>query len=361
MFFDNQPATEQQLNLFRSVRVDQAIGMVTEAEMEMEMLLNDNGEWVDFAEPFTEPFVRVRIEIKAGDGSFTPLIDGPVVGQKLVMSAAPNDSNLSLRVHDDSFKLNQYETVAVYEQLTAADIARQLFIDAGMIPQVDILPPAFGLLERAVVQRGTAMQLLRDLARQHGMFVYVKPGPLPGISIGVFQHPALHEGDLPELLLIGDQSNLEKLNIEFDGLRPFAAVASQVDVSNQQVLRAEASASSQTPLGDEPAHDVVEPARVFLARTRETDGDLNAAVTAAADSASWAWTATGEVDAAAYPAVMQPYGTVSVAGAGPMSGLYLISQVVHHIDDQNYRQQFTLRRNARSTVGGGGGFLAGVF
>jgi hypothetical protein len=99
-----------------------------------------------------------------------------------------------------------------------------------------------------------------------------------------------------------------------------------------------------------------------MARTRETASDLDAAVAAAADTASWAFSATGEVDSSAYPAVLQPYATVTLAGAGPMSGRYLIARVKHMIDDQSYRQQFTLRRNARSTVAGaGGGPSAGVF
>ena len=95
------------------------------------------------------------------------------------------------------------------------------------------------------------------------------------------------------------------------------------------------------------------------ARRRPTS---TARSTAAVDAASWAYSASGEVDAASYPGVLQPYATVNLAGAGPMSGRYLIAQVTHTIDDATYRQAFTLRRNARSAVaGGGGGLPGGVF
>ena len=49
MFLDNTPATKEQMDLFRSIRVDQAIGMATEAELEMELVLDDTGAWADFA------------------------------------------------------------------------------------------------------------------------------------------------------------------------------------------------------------------------------------------------------------------------------------------------------------------------
>jgi len=362
MYFDNTPATEEQLGMFRTIHVDQGIGMVTEAEVEMELRLDDNGAWVDFDESFTAPFSRIRVEIKVGDGDFVPLIDGPVVAQRMTMSASPEESMLTLVVHDDSVLLNQIESVSVFEELTASDIAEILFAEAGLEPQVDSTSAAGGSLERAVVQRGTAMQLLRDLARRHGMVLQVVPGTAPGVSVGRFAVFDLDGEDLPELLVTGEERNLDHIGIEFDGLRPFAAVAGTVDAGSLEVLRSEAQLSSQTTLGDEAAHTIVDPAQVLMARTRETAGDLDAAVAAAADTSAWAFSATGEVDSASYPAVLQPYATVTLAGAGPMSGRYIIAQVNHAIDDQTYRQQFTLRRNARSIVGGaGGGLPGGVF
>ncbi|SFA78449.1 hypothetical protein SAMN05421688_0861 [Poseidonocella pacifica] len=361
LLFDNTPATEEQFDLFRRITVDQGIGMVTEAELEMDMLLDDTGRWVDFDESFTQTFSRVRIEVKVGDGDFAPLIDGPVVAQRMTMSAVPDRSTLTLVVHDDSVLLNQLDGTNVFEEMAASDIAEILFAEAGLQPQVDAAPDAGGSLERAVVQRGTAMQLLRDLARRHGMALRVDPGPAPGASIGVFAAIDLDGDDLPELLITGADRNLDEIAIEFDGLRPFAAAAAMVDAGTLNVLEAEATGSSQTTLGDEATHDLVAPARVLMARMRETASDLDAAVAAAADSASWAYTATGELDSAAYPAVLRPYATVPLAGAGPMSGRYLCVQVMHRIDDNAYRQQFTLRRNARSVTGGGGGLPGGVF
>lgn len=162
-------------------------------------------------------------------------------------------------------------------------------------------------------------------------------------------------------MLLGPERNLDRLSLEFDGLRPLTAAAGAVDAADLSVLRAEAQAGSQSTLGDEAALALVQPAALLLARTRETDSDLNDAVTAAVDFGSWAYAASGEVDGAAYPAVLQPYGTVSVAGAGPLSGSYLISRVTHRIDSRAYHQRFELRRNARSAAAGAGAAAGGVF
>jgi hypothetical protein len=361
MYFDNQAASAEQLDLFRTVQVDQAIGMVTEGELEMELALDETGRWTDLDQGYVQPFARVRVEVRAGEADFVPLIDGPVIGQRLDLAAAANQSRLTLVVHDDSVWLNQVERVTVFEEMSAADIATQLFEDAGLEAEVDPVAAAGGTLERAVVQRGTPMQLLRELARRHGMFVYVRPGAAPGSSVGVFRRADLTAGTLPELVLLGPERNLDRLSLEFDGLRPLTAAAAAVDAADLSILRAEANAGSQSTLGDEAALALVQPAALLLARTRETDSDLNDAVTAAVDFGTWAYAASGEVDGAAYPAVLQPYGTVSVAGAGPLSGSYLISRVTHRIDNRAYRQRFELRRNARTGATGAGAAAGGVF
>jgi hypothetical protein len=106
MYFDNQAASAEQLDLFRTVQVDQAIGMVTEGELEMELALDETGRWTDLDQGYVQPFARVRVEVRAGEADFVPLIDGPIIGQRLDLAAAANHSRLTLVVHDDSVSLN---------------------------------------------------------------------------------------------------------------------------------------------------------------------------------------------------------------------------------------------------------------
>ena len=195
LFFDNEAADEARQDMFDEIRVDQSIGMATEAELTVNLMVDSEGVWSDVADDWTQPFARVRVEVKARSGEFVPLIDGPVVAQFFDLNSAPNQSRLVLTVNDDSVLLNRQEQVVLFEDMTASDIAQKVFADEGLTPDVDTVAASGSTLDRVVVQRGTAMNLLRDIARRHGMYVYVKPGDVPGQSIGVFERLDLAPAD----------------------------------------------------------------------------------------------------------------------------------------------------------------------
>lgn len=360
LYFDNTPATQQQLGLFADVRVDRAIGMAAQAELHMSVGVDASGVWSGIDEDYTQPFTRVRVEVKL-DADFVALIDGPIVGQRFDLSAGPNESRLVLVVQDDSVLLNQDEAVELYEEMTADAIASQLFAEAGLTSRTDSVNEPAGGLEHYLVRRGTAMQFLKQLARRHGMFLYVEPDSTPGASIGYFVRPDLSGGEYPELLMMGANRNINRFSARFDGLRPLKARADSVEISDKQDLSSEVERSDIDALGDQPAHDIVPAGITLMARTREAQADLDSATVAAVNHSSWAYSASAEVISASYAGVLLPYRVVSVAGAGAsLSGDWLISRVTHSINDSGYRQAFTLQRNARS-AGAGAVSVAGIF
>jgi hypothetical protein len=315
----------------------------------MSIGVDDEGYWSGMDEGFAQPFRRIRVEVQIGEEDFVPLIDGSVVGQRFELDASPNGSSMVLVVQDDSMLLNQEEKVTLFEDMQPDEIASQLFQDYGLNAEADTVAIPAGGLERYVVQRGTAMQLLRDLARRHGMYLYIKPDDRPGRSIGVFQLPDLTPADFPELLLLGRERNINRFTAQFDGLRPTTAQAGNVDITNQDLLNSEATQPELEAQGDVAVHSMLEPASTLLSRTREMGEDLDAATAAAVDHSSWAYSANAEVSADIYDGVLAPHRVITVTGAGGyLSGNWLITQVTHVIDAQSYKQEFSLRRNARS-------------
>lgn len=364
MYLDGTAASEEQLDLFREIRIDQAIGMAAEAELEIDLSLDDEGMWSMIEEEFAQAFKRIRVEIQMGEGEFVPLIDGSIIAQRFELSAGPGESVLTLVVHDDSVLLNQIETVALFEDKTPGEIAETLITDAGLDAEVDTVASAGSNYTRYVVQRGTAMQLLRELARRHGMFVYVKPGDTPGKSIGVFAKPSLLPSDATELLLIGEDRNIHKFSVQLDALMPMTVKAGDVRLSDSSLLSSEASVPSLDPLGPETIHSVLAPQAVsILNNAREEQNDLDAATEAAVDLSAFAYTASTEIDANDYAHVLSPYQVISVAGPGGyLGGNYLINRVKHVINAEGYTQSLTLKRNARSSgYAAGGGLLGGIF
>lgn len=363
VYLDNEPASAEQLEYFSEIRVDQAIGMASEAEMQIDLAVDDDGVWETLEDDFVQPFSRIRVEIRVDENDYVPLIDGPIVGQNFELDAAPAQSNLVLVVHDDSVLLNQDEEVELYEDQSPDEIAASLFQQYGFAAETDSVPSPAGTLTRYLIRRGTPMQFLREMARRHGTFVYVEPDDSPGRSKGIFRFPRLEGGEFPELLLLGRERNINKFSARFDGLRPLEASASNVDITNQDTLLSETAQSGLDAQGDTPVHELIEVPTTLLARTREDTVDLDAATAAAVDHSSWAFSANAEVSADNYAGVLAPYRTITVAGVGGhLSGDWLISQVRHTINDTGYSQSFTLRRNARSAgTGGDGGLLGGVF
>jgi len=347
VFVNNASVDEELLDRFTQIRVDEAIGMATEAELNLNLLMNDTGDWSDLGADFAQPMQRVRVEVRIGTGDYVPLIDGPVVTQRFDFDASPGSSGLTLMVQDDSVLLNQDEDVELFEDQTPDQIASRLMGDAGMEVQADAVEDAGSTFTRYVVRRGTPMRLLRELAKRHGMFVYVRPGEQPGTSMGYFVRPDLTPGDLPELLVMGEDRNVNQLSIEFDALRPTRATAGSVRLSDKEVLNSETDTPDLNPLGDTAVHDIVTPGRVLLAGTREEESDLAAATQAAVNSSSWAYSAQGEVAADIYDGVLQTHKVVQVAGVGDLGGNYLISRVTHLLDSSSYVQRFVLVRNAR--------------
>jgi phage protein D len=361
VYFDNTPAEQAQIDQFTEIRVDQAIGLAAEAQLDLPVSTDDTGSWSGQDNDFSAPFHRIRVEVQIGDGDFVSLIDGPVVAQRFALKAEPDDSQVTLVVHDDSVLLNRDEKVAVFEDKAASEIAESLFSEYGLTPQVDDTPPAGGALTRYVVQRGTNMQLLRQLARRNGMWAYVRPGPQAGQSIGVFARPSFDASDLPEILLLGPDRNIDVFSVEFDALQPLKARAGSIAIADKSELTSDVESADLSPLGDEAVHDVLDPTgTALLARTREEQADIDAAAQTAVDLSAFAYNAQGELNNDLYGGIILPYRVVSVAGiGGRLSGNYVVSRVSHKLTDSSYTQQFALIRNARSAGGGGGPSIPG--
>jgi hypothetical protein len=356
LYFDNAPVEQARVDRFSEIRVDQAIGMAAEAELQLPVGTDEGGLWSGQEEDFVQPLRRVRIEVRIGEGDFVPLIDGPIVASRFELKATPEESLVTLVVHDDSVLLNREEKVAVHVDKAAHEIAEALIAEKGLTPEVTAAASGGSALTRFVVQRGTDMQLLRQLAGQTGMFAYVRPGPTPGVSAGVFAPPDLAPGDLPDLLLLGPDRNVASFTAEYDALRPLRARAASVAIADKAVLTAEADRADQAALGDAALHDTLgETGTTLLARGREEQADIDDATQSAVNLSSWAISAQGETDADRYPGVLAPYQVVGVTGVGGyLSGRYLISRVTHLLTDASYKQTFSLVRNARSAGAGGG-------
>src|SRR6266581_3026626 len=93
VYFDGTAATKAQLDQIDTISVEQQLDMAWEARLEIPIRTTDDGRWTGADQSFASAFARIRVAIRIGDGSFVPLIDGPVVGTDLRMSSQPGQSS----------------------------------------------------------------------------------------------------------------------------------------------------------------------------------------------------------------------------------------------------------------------------
>ena len=86
VFFGDKAATRDQLDRLEDITVEQEQDVAWGASVKIPICTDEKGNWADADEKFFASFSRVRVEIKVGDGPFTPLIDGPIVGADHTLS-----------------------------------------------------------------------------------------------------------------------------------------------------------------------------------------------------------------------------------------------------------------------------------
>ena len=326
------------------IEVTQEMDAFWEARLRMAMCL-DAERRAGSTGPATSaaPFSRVRVELDIGDGSFAPLIDGPLVSVDAALDSQPGRSTATMVVRDDSAFLHRDEEVERLPRTQRdSEIADELFrplradrrhphrpATKAARPNDDAarhgarVPARAGCGERPPCLRAAGR---RSRARASAAFL---PDPTDAAS-------------LPPLVLIGDDRNLANASItRGPGWRRSARTRSVLRVNDQGVVTFETSAADLGLMRDLPAVPADLTPRRLLHPADNTREDPDArGQRAGARSAGYVYTLTSQVVPGCYAGVLSPYNKVRVdAGATPYSGDYLITKVVHRITPSLYSQR----------------------
>jgi hypothetical protein len=152
---------------------------------------------------------------------------------------------------------------------------------------------------------------------------------------------------------MGSSSNVKDINFQYDGLAPTTVSGSVQDRTLNTKIPVQTFASTRIPLVSQPAW-LTQP----HTRTRQfRDSGLNtvqAYARAQADtdkSQDNVITASGQLDALRYEALLTPRGLVGVRGVGySYDGFYYVKQVSHSIEVGSYSQNFTLTREGLGAI-----------
>ena len=220
----------------------------------------------------------------------------------------------------------------------------------GIVPNVSpvVTPDVEVPANKTPSQKGTDLAYIQQLAKEAGYVFYLTPGPQPGFSqaywgpqvkIGVPQ-PALNVN-------MDTWTNVESLNFRYEPQNAVTPIVYIQDQTTGQVMPV--AIPSVNPL-DPPLGSVVPvPQKTEELKDTAKLPPAQALMTGFARAAETADVVTGDgtLSVLRYGGILQARQLVGVRGAGlAFDGLYYVDSTKHQIKLGEYKQSFTLKRNA---------------
>jgi len=310
---------------------------------------------------YFDPMIRVIVVVTV-NGTPQVIMDGLVTRQQVTPSSEPGQSTLVVTGEDVSqaMDLTGLPKIPFAAMPAEARVALLLakYAVFGIVPVIvpsvliDVENPA----ERIPTQDGTDLQYITKLASDVGYVFYIEPGPVPGMNTA-YWGPEIKIG-VPQPALsvnLDAHTNVESINFTYDGLLKTlyllfiqertspAKVPIPIPVPDVTPLNPPLGAKPPLPLhvkliGDAPgAKDTAKFSPVQAA----------AVGLAAASKSSDVITGSGSLDVVRYGRVLRARQLVGIRGAGiAYDGLYFVKSVTHNLKQGEYKQSFTLTRNA---------------
>jgi phage protein D len=312
----------------------------------------DGAGWTILDDDTFSRLASVQVGIRIGNARET-LINAYVVETNVNFSAQPGQSILTVVAMDPTVLMNLEEKIKPWPDMADSDIAAAIFGDYGFTARVKDSQPARSDNEHRVIQRGTDITFLAQLAQRNGCECYVETSPSGEVE-GHFHPPEVNQSAQGVLTLnMGEATNVSAFSVTYDMLKPVTVQAKGLEVESGSDQPAESLSQSGDELGSGASVPADRPRKILLAKTGLAKAsELQTAAQAVVDRSAWAITAEGELNASTYGAVLRAKRPVTVRGAGrTLSGTYYVHRVLHTFTAEGYRQRFTLRRNALGLTG----------
>jgi hypothetical protein len=310
---------------------------------------------------YFDPMIRVIVVVTV-NGAPQVIMDGLVTRQQVTPSNEPGQSSLVVTGEDvsqamDFTGLPKIPFAAMPAEARVAVLLAK-YAAFGIVPViipsvlVDVQNPA----ERIPTQDGTDLQYITKLASDVGYVFYVEPGPVPGMNTA-YWGPEIKVG-VPQPALsvnLDAHTNVESINFTYDGLLKTLYLLFIQELTSPAKVPIPIPIPDVTPLNPPLGLKPAPPVHVKLIG-EAPDGKDTAKLSpaqaaavglAAASKSSDVITGSGSLDVVRYGRALRARQLVGVRGAGlAYDGLYFVKSVTHNLKPGEYKQNFTLTRNA---------------
>jgi phage protein D len=343
-----------------SVEVEENIELPGAILLNFPIARTPEGDLTGVADPRFAAYANIAVVVQVEDKPAHCIFDGYVLSHKIHLDTGTAASSLEVWGQDASWLMNLEEKVREWVDVTESAVAGTIFDEYGITaaPEntVDDSPmhPESG---HTLMQRGTDIQFLRQLARRNGRQCRVACADEAGKRIGYFVAPDLGaKAALTLVLNPPDDATVRALDFSWDVARPSEVKARQALFGNPDEDGAIGDTSdSALPLLDERGLATFGmPMKVLLAAPVDEAGELVARAQSVLREASFFVRCTGDVNVAQLKDVLRVGTVVTVEGAGSLhSGSYFVWSVRHSLTIDSHNMSFVLVRNAVGPVPSG--------
>ena len=299
------------------------------------------------------PLLRVVLMVTFG-GLPQVIMDGIVEHNEVVPGAMRGSSKLVVSGHDLSVLMDLVDFSGLPFPGLTPDLRVLTILGKyaafGIIPEViPVVAPDIEVpIDKIPTQKGTDFAYINQLAEEAGYVFYVQPGPAPGTS-QAYWGPQIKVG-IPQPALnvnLDAWTNVESLNFHYNpktSVLPIVyiqdtttKVSIPIPIPPVTPLNPPLGLAVPTPQRIEPLPDTAKfsPARALMIGMAKASNSADIV------------TGEGSINVLRYGQILNARTLVGVRGAGlAFDGLHYVDTTKHHIKAGEYKQDFTLRRNA---------------
>ncbi len=359
--FDGEAAADDIYEHIIRLEIEESTERAASFMFRVSIAQQEDGEWSYLDDERLALFKKVTISLGFGEGNAAPVLEGYITHLAPHFDPQEELCYLEVRGMDPSCVMNLEEKLVTWADQSHSDIASAIFSSYGFTADVADAPVVHAEDGNVLVQRGTDIRFLKDLAARNGYDCYVAVDDSGQVK-GCFKPAALDAAPLPPLAVhFEGETNVQSLDIQVTGNRPLGVSGWQLSLADKSLEPVEITEYGLTALGSDTLPGIVSQGVQALAGGAVAyQGDLvsldsvelERALQGRHDRQGWFIKANGVITGEGYGAAIRARRIIPVKGMGTRySGNYFVTSVKHVIAGGEYEQRVELLRNAWGVTG----------
>lgn len=283
----------------------------------------------------------------APDGARQTLIKGAVLQHAVDFAIGGDGSALLVSGADLTAAMGWEHRNRVWCDVSDSMVVEQICGRHGLVPRVEATSGTHVEAKHSLVQRESDLEFVYRLARRNGCWFWLESDPSGQIVTAHFARPPVGGQPTVQLSVRAGTANVDAIGLTWDIDRPTGVSATQLDLNSLSANDGNLDRSPLNCLADNALVDIVRTPRTRqLAVPVSDQADLQARSEALLIEAGWFVTARVTASLSRLRSVVRANTIVALDGVGSRhSGNYLVSRVLHRIDDADHTMTIDLVRN----------------